>query len=968
MIPGLFDLKEEKKDFYKPWMKNVDFILVNKDNIIDAIDDCINSSHYGFDTETTGLDTRVFPIFEGGPLKTQVDIAGICLAPRITEGRKRAYYIPMRHCPGGVPWKGNVPLSIVEKEILRLIKSDSIAVFHNSKYDQEVLQFNGSGVPYGEWDNPNKFEDTIILISLYDSTRMTRGLKKLSQEFLGREMIRLEELFEGKNFNFSELDPESPGCVEYAASDAVCTVDLFFELRDKALILPSKDSGGNNHTQEIVYIIEKMCVSATRWMERSRIYIDRDRVEELIRIGQKELFISLQDVYRGSTEAIGRDITPLSFYLLKRKIDEEYGGDIDSMEITVDDPQPFRKILEECRSEADKIIKLYDKSDFGILKKCSKDTELSNLLERETPGIKKDVQLLKEYDILSAKQLGVLIHDLGIEVKRTDKGNIQTSEEVIKNILDEHSKEVPFISSVSRVRSNYAALNRLSVLYRDADSRDSTVKSEFNAFGTNTGRFSVKKEKNSEYESKTSEDGITNFNPHATPAMSDPSVPKAVYYTRTCIASRRRDKLTKKIIGKIVAADFSGVELRIITNYSREPKWIDAFFRCSTCGKAYDKSEIPPKYCIICGSDRIGDIHTLTGIELFGPDAPMKPDWKKKRGFAKGTNFSMAYGGGANAVQHATRLDKNECFRIVKKFKTTFKVLREWWENKYAFARKWKYVLTAFGRKFPLPDIDHEESVIRAAAERNSINSPVQGCSADITKIAMSLVYKECKKRNWLDKVNMIITVHDELVFDVDDSILEEFCRMACKVMTVNKPVTSRDWPIPLTVDCEIGIDWSVPWNMYQIDEAMNLKSLMKDPNTTDQELKNILRRVDGFFGGMDKIKKKFNSFEDIHWPKELNNLFESGREDVLTDENRKALKRAWDMYFGIETAEEDQIKEQEPQMEEQLLGPTNKRIVNIDVLEFNENEIEKICKLSSDFDIIMISKDGKNIAELRRG
>jgi len=93
----------------------------------------------------------------------------------------------------------------------------------------------------------------------------------------------------------------------------------------------------------------------------------------------------------------------------------------------------------------------------------------------------------------------------------------------------------------------------------------------------------------------------------------------------------------------------------------------------------------------------------------------------------------------------------------------------------------------------------------------------VHNSGADIIKIAMGGIYKECKKRGWLDQVRMIATMHDELVFEVHGSLLEEAIAVITPIMTSNAMIVGRNWPIPLTTDCEIGSDWTVNWALNEM-------------------------------------------------------------------------------------------------------------------------------------------------------
>lgn len=105
----------------------------------------------------------------------------------------------------------------------------------------------------------------------------------------------------------------------------------------------------------------------------------------------------------------------------------------------------------------------------------------------------------------------------------------------------------------------------------------------------------------------------------------------------------------------------------------------------------------------------------------------------------------------------------------------------------------------------------------RSKAERNAVNGPIQGNSADITKLAMGLIYKECKKRGWLEKVHMLVTMHDELVFEIDKDILEEAIDIFVNIMCRNPALLRLKWPVPLTSDVEMGYSWMVPWDLKKI-------------------------------------------------------------------------------------------------------------------------------------------------------
>lgn len=1138
----------------KPWMTtgNVKLIRVTAEMLPAVIDECIAAGLYGLDLETTGLDSRVF----NG--ETVCKIVGCCLAPSDNVG----YYIPLRHKVGT---EHNVPWTLWKREMNRLIASAARAVFHNGIFDQEFLEFCG-GEPVGEWDDPKKWEDTLILAYLRDTRAKQKGLKFLSKTELDMEMIELEELFPAEKrkngLDFSELDPSWEPVTWYGASDAVCTRRLYARLAPKVME-PYMDIQG----QGLVYMIEKMCVTSTRWMQRARILTDQDKAKELIRIGQREWFAALEEVYKEASAIVDRDISPGYYKLLR--------GDVPGMESFKFDPeavQPgYMERVDAARSEATK--KGLDPTFKDDKKKIRIKTIAKRVPSIANKGTTEEVQFPEVYDILVPEVLGLLLRECKVPgLTVTEKsGQVATNKEEIERILEEVGDKYPFAGKIKKFRDVSKALGTYLLPIIEDCAPDHTLAARFNAFTIDTGRFNAPSSKHPEV------DGGTRFPFHGTPATYDPKRPECLSRIRECIISRP---------GKfIVAIDFSGVELRIATNLSLEPKWLREFFHCASCDRMFPGSDgtctpmPPPPFCPDCGSDKIGDLHTLTGISIYGDDAPKRPEWKALRGYAKcvhpdslvgvnqmiaplgsmvpdgprdtfspagdasvwngsrfvpllefyrgevkdlyhvvtskgiltctdahgfltadgsllsirdglaegtlltppeagphldnrdypilplrthedlpevgfqptdataymaglflgdgtsnvsnlaithgsvdkvdvfgvpyyewqtvimdacgdcglrpvrrpksvylgsrvlrrffeslgliqgtrrrlrvptwvmhsgpmamlhflggladtdgcvardgslsvlskdavflgqvtalfqalgfavtvepswnktyeryyfrvrvpassahrmtpymrhpgklqrlrevapgralkdtnkvlkilpagrgptvdlhvgtddhlywvnglvthnSTNFALVYGGGGNAVVLALKgeIDKSEGWRIKELFDKTYRVLSAWWTEQHKFAKKYKFVVTAFGRRYPVPDIDSELGGFRSKAERNAVNGPVQATSADITKLAMGLIHKECKKRGWLEKVHMLITMHDELVFEIDKDILEEACDTFVQIMCRNAALLHLKWPVPLTSDVEIGLNWMVPWDLKKI-------------------------------------------------------------------------------------------------------------------------------------------------------
>ena len=770
----------------REWMKDYHFELVTPETLTRVIDECIESKLYAIDLETTGLDNRVY----GN--RTVDQIVGFCIAPKPTVG----YYIPVRHKEDGK--EKNLSISTVESEIRRLIDSGAVGIFHNAKFDQPFLQHCG-GEPMGLWDSHKSFEDTIILAYLSNTRMKRKGLKHLSKVHCDIEMIELEELFpqdhKGK-LDYSLLDPSLPEVLAYAASDAVATYRLYEVFHP--LVVGEKAEPD----QSVIYAMEKGCLAATRWMEQSKMPTDRETIKELIELGQQEMFDSLAEVYETGKEILGREIAPSWFFHLKKNFD----------------PSPIQPIKDQI-DEAKATEKRLGEVEVGTVHK-----EVKNLLD----GRKKEIKEFPiVYDILSAKQLGAMMWEMGVKgLKVTEKSRekheadpnkhslqIMTTKDEMDRLMDELGDEFPFMSKIKRFRETQKALStNLLPMYEDSD-ENGDLRINFKQLGTDTGRFTTPGQKDRG-------DGLhggTRFNLHSLPSTYDPSRPECMRRLRECIKARE---------GKFLAAiDFSGEELRIVTNISGEPLWLEQFFRCSDCDTSFDRKERPPKFCPNCGSDKIGDLHTLTALSIFGQNAKKDPRWKALRGQGKATNFALLYGGGRSAVMRAVGVDENEGARIKAKFDKTYNGLSSWWEKQKKTAVEQGWVQTVFGRKYPVPDAllprkgtTHgiPNGGLIAKAQRNAINGPIQGTGADILKIAMLHIYHEAKKRNWLDKARILACMHDEILFEIDGDILEEAIDVYTEIMAV-KTVASRRWRVPLTVDVEIGKNWKVPYDLYAI-------------------------------------------------------------------------------------------------------------------------------------------------------
>ena len=759
----------------KEWMKAVDLRLATADDLDTIAAECIEAGIYGLDLETTGLDQRAFT-GGSGRSETMDKVVGYCIAPSTEKG----WYIPVRHREEGA--EANVPPRLVVAMINQIQAAGSRAVFHNAKFDQKFLDHEPAGKA-GDWDDGSTWEDTMILAYLRNTRERAKGLKPLSKKELDREMIELKEMFppeavKAKKLDFSTLDPNWEPVVWYAAADAVNTLALFHILHPQVV---NKDN--HKRHQAGVYKLEKACLRSTMWMEQCRINIDRNRLEGLMRLGQDEWWACVNEVYDAANAHLSRDVRPT---WLKN--------------MTTFDPNTLDPNYMEVREQA--LIGSQDKALPPVERSVPR---------LDDPRKQESIEFPAVYDITIPANLGMMMREMGVKgLTTTEKsGQIKTAKDELDRVISEAGQQFPFMAKIKRFREVAKGLGTfLFPIWWDTipeRAPDGCVWANFNGHKVDTGRFSTPTPRDKH---KDRFMGQVRWGVHMTPATYDKSKPECVRRTREIVTARPGHVL--------FAIDYSGVELRIVTNLSGEPKWINEFFRCSTCEHTFPRDARPPPFCPECGSDKIGDLHSLTALGVFGDEIKGTGEFKQRRQEAKALNFAMAYGGGGSAAQRAVGVDREEGWRIKNQYDKTYKVLQKWWKKQHLTARGQKYVTTAYGRKYPLPDIDHEMGGFRSKAERNSVNGPVQGTSADIMKLAMARLYKTFRERDWLDAVLMTITIHDELVFEIREDVAGEAIGIIEEIM-VDQTINGLNWLVPLKVDVEFGDNWTVPYNLTEM-------------------------------------------------------------------------------------------------------------------------------------------------------
>jgi len=222
----------------------------------------------------------------------------------------------------------------------------------------------------------------------------------------------------------------------------------------------------------------------------------------------------------------------------------------------------------------------------------------------------------------------------------------------------------------------------------------------------------------------------------------------------------------------LLAADYSQIELRVIASLSDDKEMQEAF----------QKGE---------------DIHASTAAKVF--NVALEEVSREQRSQAKTVNFGIVYGVSAFGLSNQTNLNRKESKALIDAYYETYPQLKSYIRKQVDFARESGYVETILGRRRYLRDINSQNSIVRSAAERNAVNAPIQGSAADIIKIAMLRIHEKLKEFD----SQMLLQVHDELVFDAKKSELDALTNMIKTEME-----QAYKLQVPLVVDVGTGTNW----------------------------------------------------------------------------------------------------------------------------------------------------------------
>ncbi|HRY37053.1 MAG TPA: DNA polymerase I [Candidatus Magasanikbacteria bacterium] len=386
----------------------------------------------------------------------------------------------------------------------------------------------------------------------------------------------------------------------------------------------------------------------------------------------------------------------------------------------------------------------------GVAVDTKKLKEMSDFAKQEVEKIKNNIFKMAgcEFNVSSTQQLReVLFEKMKIPVTGIKKGKtgLSTSAEELEKLHGVH----PIIEEIE----NYREITKLQNTYIDVlptliNPETKRIHTTFNQAVTATGRLS----------------------------SSDPNLQNIPIRTELGREIRQAFVATEKNI--LMSADYSQIELRIVASLAQDKKMIDIF-------------------------ERDLDIHKATAAAIN--NVPIDKVTKEMRRAAKAINFGILYGMGSYGLSWRAEITQYQAKLFIDKYFQQFSGVKKYLDNTIEFVKEKGYAETLFGRRRYIPELLSGNRQLQNAAERMSINHPVQGTAADLMKMAMIAVEKKLKEwpKEKQNKVKMILQVHDELVFELSEDIKEELEQTIKEAM--EKVCVLR---VPIKVDVNFGKSW----------------------------------------------------------------------------------------------------------------------------------------------------------------
>lgn len=376
-------------------------------------------------------------------------------------------------------------------------------------------------------------------------------------------------------------------------------------------------------------------------------------------------------------------------------------------------------------------------------------TAYGKKLKAEAEKFEKNIYTLAgtPFNIASPKQLGEILFEklkLDENAKKTKTGQYATGEDILLKLAEKHTIAEDILSyrEISKLKSTYVdALPEL--IYLDTG----RIHTSYSQASVVTGRL----------------------------ASSNPNLQNIP------VRTERGREIRKAFIPRnedyvLLSADYSQIELRIVAAISGDENMIKAFSE----GK---------------------DIHTATAALIFNTaEADVSKEMRYK---AKSVNFGIIYGQSAFGLSENLKISRGEAKEIIDNYKKKFPKIQQYMDDTIAYCKTNGYVKTLMGRKRWLTDINSANFTVRGFAERNAINSPIQGSAADMIKLAMILIHKELKAHQYKSK--MLLQVHDELVFDVHRKEIETIKPLILDCMQNALQLPNN---VPVIAEIGVGSNW----------------------------------------------------------------------------------------------------------------------------------------------------------------
>jgi DNA polymerase-1 len=390
---------------------------------------------------------------------------------------------------------------------------------------------------------------------------------------------------------------------------------------------------------------------------------------------------------------------------------------------------------------------LVDMECEGIKLDAAAMGEFATQLSKEIDQLEKTIYRLagKTFNLNSPRQLGqILFEDLRISdaPKRTKTGQYVTDEQTLVALAPDHEivQRLLEYRTASKLKSTYADALPAAIWPKTG-----RVHTTFNQVATSTGRLN----------------------------SQDPNLQNIP------IRKERGQEIRKAFVPRsakyrLLSADYSQIELRIIAALSREAGLLEAF--------------------------RTGlDVHTATAARVYNVFPEMVTAEMRRK--AKMVNYGIAYGISAFGLSQRLGIPRKEGAEIIEQYFKQFPGIRKYMDGTIAYARQHGYVETVTGRRRYLRDIRSANNTVRGAAERNAINAPIQGTAADMIKLAMIHIHRELLAHKL--KTRMLLQVHDELVFELFEQEEKEV-----RALVEEKMKTAIPLEVPIVVEIGVGENW----------------------------------------------------------------------------------------------------------------------------------------------------------------